>query len=200
MNKRNFLSKLSDKLSNLPHSEAQERLNFYSEMIDDLVEEGLTEEQAVLKVGNADDIAREIVTDVPFNDIVEEKLILDNNANKGWQLALLIASAPIWFSILIAIFSVAISLIATLLAVSISLWAVPISLIACAVTGVIYCFILIFSGYALTGFAVLGAGLLCAGLSILFVYVCNALTKFLFCICKKIYIKIKEIIKRRVAK
>lgn len=201
MNKRKFLSKLSDKLSNLPHSEAQERLNFYSEMIDDLIEEGLTEEQAVLKVGNADDIAREIVTDDSFNDIVEEKLEPKKNTTKGWQLALLIIGSPIWFSLLVAFFAVAFSLVVTLFAVSISLiavlWAVFGSLIACAIASVIYCFILIFTGNALTGFAILGAGLVCGGLSIFLYYGCKYFTKTITVLSKKIISLIKTLINKR---
>ena len=201
MNKRKFLSKLSDKLSNLPHSEAQERLNFYSEMIDDLIEEGLTEEQAVLKVGNADDIAREIVTDDSFNDILEEKLEPKKNTTKGWQLALLIIGSPIWFSLLVAFFAVAFSLVVTLFAVSISLiavlWAVFGSLIACAIASVIYCFILIFTGNALTGFAILGAGLVCGGLSIFLYYGCKYFTKTITVLSKKIISLIKTLINKR---
>lgn len=201
MNKRKFLSKLSDKLSNLPHSEAQERLNFYSEMIDDLIEEGLTEEQAVLKVGNADDIAREIVTDDSFNDILEEKLEPKKNTTKGWQLALLIVASPIWFSLLVAFFAVTFSLVVTLFAVSISLiavlWAIFGSLIACAIASVMYCFILIFTGYALTGFAVLGAGLVCGGLSIFLYYGCKYFTKTITVLSKKIISLIKTLINKR---
>ena len=201
MNKRKFLSKLSDKLSNLPHSEAQERLNFYSEMIDDLIEEGLTEEQAVLKVGNADDIAREIVTDDSFNDIIEEKLEPKKNTTKGWQLALLIIGSPIWFSLLVAFFAVAFSLVVTLFAVSVSLiavlWAIFGSLIACAIASVIYCFILIFTGNALTGFAILGAGLVCGGLSIFLYYGCKYFTKTITVLSKKIISLIKTLINKR---
>ena len=201
MNKRKFLSKLSDKLSNLPHSEAQERLNFYSEMIDDLIEEGLTEEQAVLKVGNADDIAREIVTDDSFNDIIEEKLEPKKNTTKGWQLALLIIGSPIWFSLLVAFFAVAFSLVVTLFAVSVSLiavlWAVFGSLIACAIASVIYCFILICTGNALTGFAILGAGLVCGGLSIFLYYGCKYFTKTITVLSKKIISLIKTLINKR---
>ena len=201
MNKRKFLSKLSDKLANLPHSDAQDRLNFYSEMIDDLIEEGLTEEQAVLKVGNADDIAREIVTDDSFNDILEEKLEPKKNTTKGWQLALLIIGSPIWFSLLVAFFAVAFSLVVTLFAVSISLiavlWAVFGSLIACAIASVIYCFILIFTGNALTGFATLGAGLVCGGLSIFLYYGCKYFTKTITVLSKKIISLIKTLINKR---
>ena len=57
MNKQEFLSLLKQKLSKLPKQEIKERITFYSEMIDDRVEEGLSEEEAVLEIGNIDEIA-----------------------------------------------------------------------------------------------------------------------------------------------
>ena len=45
MNKKEFLSSLNKKLSKFSKQEVKERLVFYSEMIDDRVEEGLSEEE-----------------------------------------------------------------------------------------------------------------------------------------------------------
>ena len=45
MTKKEFLSGLRKKLSGLPQEDSEERLNFYSEIIDDRVEEGLSEEE-----------------------------------------------------------------------------------------------------------------------------------------------------------
>ena len=46
MNKREFLASLRNGLYGLPQDDIEERLGFYAEMIDDRMEEGLTEEQA----------------------------------------------------------------------------------------------------------------------------------------------------------
>ena len=46
MNKQEFLNQLRSGLNGLPHEEIEERVMFYSEMIDDRVEEGLSEEDA----------------------------------------------------------------------------------------------------------------------------------------------------------
>ena len=51
MDKQEFLSKLRAKLFGLPQKELEERLSFYSEMIDDRIEEGLSEETAVKELG-----------------------------------------------------------------------------------------------------------------------------------------------------
>ena len=47
MNKQEFLARLQKGLSGLPGEEIEEHLAFYSEMIDDRMEDGIPEETAV---------------------------------------------------------------------------------------------------------------------------------------------------------
>ena len=58
MNKQEFLMRLREGLSGLLQNEIEERLTFYSEMIDDRIEEGLSEEQAIGEIGDIDEIIR----------------------------------------------------------------------------------------------------------------------------------------------
>ena len=44
MDKQAFLNRLREGLNGLPQDDIAERLNFYSEMIDDRVENGMSEE------------------------------------------------------------------------------------------------------------------------------------------------------------
>jgi hypothetical protein len=61
MNKRLFLSELGARLEDIPYREAMRVLNYYEEAIDDRIEDGMSEEDAVLAMGSVDDIAREIL-------------------------------------------------------------------------------------------------------------------------------------------
>lgn len=63
MNKHEFAAALRRELSALPHDEMTEQLNFYSEMIDDRMEEGMTEEEAVAGIGSVEGIAAVILAD-----------------------------------------------------------------------------------------------------------------------------------------
>lgn len=63
MNKLTFIEALSARLADIPHGEAQRVLNFYSEAIDDRMEDGMTEEAAVADVGDVDAIAQDILGD-----------------------------------------------------------------------------------------------------------------------------------------
>ena len=47
MTKIKFLIELHNRLSGLPKDDVEERLSFYSEMIEDRIEDGLSEEEAV---------------------------------------------------------------------------------------------------------------------------------------------------------
>ena len=60
MNKQEFLMRLSKGLSGLPKDDVEERLSFYSEMIDDRIEEGLSEDAAVSEIGDVDKIISQI--------------------------------------------------------------------------------------------------------------------------------------------
>ena len=70
MSKTDFLIKLREMLSGLPQDEIADRLMFYGEMIDDRIEEGLAEEQAVAEVGSVDEIAVQIMEEIPVSKTV----------------------------------------------------------------------------------------------------------------------------------
>ena len=81
MNKNEFLSLLSDGLSGrMTAGEINEHINFYSEAIDDRIEEGLSEDAAVLDIHDA---AGRIIEPNSFNGFHEngcarEKFISGN--------------------------------------------------------------------------------------------------------------------------
>ena len=61
MTKTEFVLELTSKLSLLPWEEVEDRISFYVEMIDDRMEDGLSEEEAVAAVGSVDEIAAQII-------------------------------------------------------------------------------------------------------------------------------------------
>ena len=176
MRKDEFIAILRTKLSGLPKREVEERLAFYGEMIDDRIEEGILEEDAVNAVGNVDEVAAQIISDIPLVKCIKQKLTPKNKPG-GWTIALLILGFPVWFPLLISAFAVVFSSYVSLWAVVVSLWAVFVSLAATAVGGVLGGFVLLCCGYLATGLALIGAALVCAGLGALSFYACKATTK-----------------------
>ena len=74
MNKKDFLDALRRELRNLPEAEIEKSVSYYSEIIDDTVENGLTEEQAVTALGPMDKIVGQIILDAPRNALVMSKI------------------------------------------------------------------------------------------------------------------------------
>jgi uncharacterized membrane protein len=175
MTKIKFLLLLHEKLSDLPQEDVEERLSFYSEMIEDRMEEGLSEEDAVSAVGSVDEIAAQIISDLSPAKPINEKRNTKRKL-KAWEIVLLVLGSPIWFSLLVAAFAIAVSLYASLWAVIVSFWAVFVSVSTVILYGVIAGTVLALTGNILTGIALFSAGLFCAGLSICLFFGCKAAT------------------------
>lgn len=191
MTKTDFILALSSLISGLPAEEVDERLDFYSEMIDDLMEEGFTEEEAVAKMGNVRDIAEQIISDTPFSKIVKEKM-KQKRKLLGWETALLILGFPLWFPLLVAAFAVLLSLYISIWAIVISIWAVEVSLwgaaIGCIGAGIIN-FIM---SSPLSGAALIATAFISAGVALLAMFGCKAATKGLLLLSKKLFLSIKK--------
>lgn len=191
MGKREFLARLREILQGLPRQEIDERLCFYSEMIDDRMEEGLSEAEAVAAVGSVDEICTQILQDIPLAAIAKERMCPKRQLG-AWEIVLLVLSFPLWFSLIVTAFAVVFSLYISLWAVVISLWAVSASFVGCAFGGIIAAIVFMCSGNVATGVVMLGAGLLLAGLSIFAFFGCNAASKGTVLLTKKILLGIKN--------
>lgn len=176
MNKREFLEELKKKLSGLSQNDVKEHLDFYGEMIDDMIEEGLTEQAAILKIGTVEEVVSQIISDTPLTKIVKERVTTKRKI-KVWEIVLLVLGSPLWLSLLIAGFTVAFSLYISLWAVVISLWAVFASFIGAALGSLICGVGFILGGNNITGVFVIGCGIALAGLSILMFFLCKLATK-----------------------
>ena len=191
MDKRQFLTQLRKALAGLPQSDIEERLSFYSEMIDDRMEEGLTEEEAVSAVGSVEEIVSQTIGDIPLAKLAKER-VKGNRRLKTWEIILLVLGSPIWFSLGIAAVAVIFSLYIALWSVIISLWAVFASFVGSFIGGLVAGIIIACTGNALPGVAVHAAGLICAGLSIFAFYGCKAATRGFLLLTRKTAIWIKN--------
>lgn len=191
MSKEEFLARLRFALYGLPQNDIEERLTFYSEMIEDQMEDGLSEEEAVSIVGSVDEIAAQAVAETSLTKIAKES-IKSKGRLKAWEIVLLVLGSPIWLPLGISAIAIILSLYVSLWAVIISLWAVFVSLAACSVGAVLACVIFTASGNGASGLAMLASGIVCAGLSIFMFYGCNAATKGTLILTKKIVIWIKN--------
>ena len=192
MTKKDFLNQLSQALNGLPEKEIEERLSFYSEMIDDRIEEGLSEEEAVAQMGSIEKIVFQIMREIPLSSLVKEKIKPKRNLN-FWNILLIMLGFPLWFPILLSVFAVFISVYIVIWCIIIGIWAVVVSLIASALgCAVAFVFSLIF-GNPLTAVALLSVSLVLAGISIFGVLFALLCAKVLLFITKKFALWVKSL-------
>lgn len=192
MTKKEFLRTLEEKLSGFPQGERDERLVFYSEMIDDRIEEGLSEEAAVAAIGTPQKIAEQILKDTPLFKLAKEK-IKPKRKLMAWEIVLLAIGSPIWLSLLVSAVAVIISLYAVLWSCIISLWAVFASVAGCAIGGLLGGTVFVFTASPAVGFAIIGGGIFAAGLAIFLFFGCKEATRGTLIFTKKIALWIKHL-------
>lgn len=183
MTKQEFLDTLKSGLSGLPKGAVDDRVNFYSEMIDDRMEDSLGEEEAVAEIGNVDDIIAHIISETPLLQIVKEK-VNKKRKLRTWEIVLIILGFPVWFPVLL-------SVLVVILALYLCLWVVFLCFALSALCAILSSVLMIYEGVVYQALLILSGGLVCAGLSILMFYVCILSTKGIVLLLKKTVLNIK---------
>lgn len=185
MNKNEFLLALRSKLSNLPEEDIEKSAGFYSEIIDDHIEDGLSEEEAVSVIGSVDEIASQIMSEISLPKLIKSKVRTKRHL-KAWEIVLLALGSPIWLTLLAAAAIVILSLMIVAFAVYIVVWAAIITMYAAdlsiavgAVAGVLGCVLYLSYGNFVSAALLMGAGLFCAGVSLLLFFGLNWLSKWI---------------------
>lgn len=197
MNKQEFLRTIAVKLYGLPQSDINKSIDYYEEMIDDRIEEGLSEEQAIADLGNIDDIVAQILMDTPLPKLVKSR-VKPKSELKAWQIVLIILGSPLWFPLLLSVAIILLSVYTVLWSVVISLYAVNLSVAAVAVAALAVFGVYIFTGKYAQAIFILGAALVCAGIAILLFLLFGEITKAVILLTKIIFSSIKKSFIRKV--
>ena len=199
MTKIDFLLELSDRLEGLNEEDREQSCQFYDEMIDDRIEEGMSEEEAVADLGSIDHIVKQIIAEIPISRIIKTKI-------KATRRLGVIAIIALVFGGLILL-PIGISLVATFFALYVSVWSVVVSFYAVAfsfsASGLLGIAMLVISairGEIYAGIFILGAGLLLAGISIPLYRLCTDFTKLMCRFSKYLFVKTKTYIKTKLLK
>ena len=192
MTKKEFLDELAKGIAGIPDEDITRSLEFYSEMIDDRMEEGKSEEEAVAEIGTVKDAVSQILAEIPITKLIKEKVKKKRKLGT-LEIVLLILGAPIWLSLLVAAFAVIMSVYISAWAVIISLWAVFTSLGACTLGGIAAGVIFVCTDNLFSGLAMLAASLILAGFTIFCFFGCKIATKSILILTKKIVVAIKNL-------
>lgn len=189
MNKKEFIESLRGKLKNLPKEEVDERVNFYIEMIDDRIEDGYTEEEAIRDIGTTDEVSKEIISKIPLKKIIQDTAIKVKNKRTTGEIVALVLGFPLWFPLLISLFAVILSLYISGWAIIISLFASSLALEVGFIGGLILGIIYLANG----GLAViLGFSIVSGGLGVLLFFGTFELTKLFIKLTKKMVVGFKS--------
>lgn len=115
MTKQEYLSAIRGKIRKMPADDIDKFMDYYSEMIDDRMEDGLSEEDAVADMDAPDDVVDQILADMPLTKLVKEK-IKPSHRLKAWEIILLILGSPIWAPLLLTAIVLIITMAVVILA------------------------------------------------------------------------------------
>ena len=125
MNKTEFLDALRHALGKLPSYEVEQSIAFYAEMIDDRIEDGMSEQEAVAALGSVHAIAAQIVAETPP---IPKAIAKANTGSRTLNIVLLAILSPIWVTLALAFACMVLAIYLAIWSVVVALWAVVLTL------------------------------------------------------------------------
>ncbi len=199
MNKIDFICEMNSRLYGLPEEDVNKSIDYYCEIIEDSIEDGKSEEEAVEALGEIDEIVSQIMMDIPLSKIVKAKAKPERKL-KAWEVIFLVLGSPIWLSLLIALFSVVLAVYISIWAVVVSLYAVVLSVAVSTLAVIVGVFVSLFKGLFLNSLIFLSLALICAGFTILLFIGTNYFAKGTFFLGKLCVKGIKRMFVGRAVK
>lgn len=192
MSKAEFLNKLAFCLQKMNASERNKFLTYYDEMISDYIENGITEEDAVIKIGDPKKIAEELLCD--YGSV---KLNLPSTGIRWLNTTLTIIGFPLWGSVLLAA-------ILMVFSVYLIIWCVPIitgagfvGFFATSIIGIVGSPFVMIKSFPI-GVIQLGTGIATVGISLLLGFATINLSKRIIIVTKNLNIKLAKLFNKKV--
>lgn len=204
MTKQKFLDNVRGHIGALPKQDRDRFLEFYSESIDDRIEDGLTEEAAVEAIGSVEEVVAQILSEA---QPAPEETTPVRRKLRVWELVLLVLGSPLWITLLAAFAVVVLSIVLVLVTGYVVLWAGvaalyagDLSMAAGAVAGFLGGAYYLTSGNIGPALMAFGTGIALIGAAILAFFICNLAAKGVLALGKLILRGIRALIARKGAK
>ena len=196
MTREAFMSQLKGRLEGFSSAETARVVEYYEELFSDSLEAGKTEEEITAGLDSPEVIAERVRVELAF--LRAEQQPSAKNMNTVLLVLLGVFALPIGlplgFALLMVLFAVGMVGISLVIAAFSVLLALGVSGVALIIAG----FASVVSSAPLLGFALIGAGLICAGLGLFSGIGSWALLRLLFRACAKLFRKIyMSVTKRR---
>ena len=190
MNKQEFLAALQSGLRGLPRGDIQHWVEFYREMVEDRMEDGMSEEEAVAALGPVRDLVAQILSETPLPRLVHEK-VKPKRPMKAWEIILLVLGSPVWVPLACAAVLVLLAGYAVLWACIITLYAVDLTAALGGVALIISALFYFPPNHVLSQIFFGGTGLMSAGIAVLLFLVSGKVTTWLLRLSKKALLAVK---------
>ena len=190
MNKTEFTEQLKQSLNGLSELDIKKSVDYYEEMIEDRIEDGMTEEEAVSAMGSIDEIKSKILEETPIAKIVKEKM-KPKRALRAWEIALLIIGAPLWIPISLVMIICCLWIFLCFWIIILCLYATDFAIFASGFGFIIGAFIQN-NGFN-TGLFLAGGGIALVGAAILLFFGFTQIAKGMFWVSKRIVLGIKKL-------
>lgn len=164
MNKQEYINRLNELLACLSADHRLESISFYEEVIDDRMEDGMTEEQAVAALDAPGIAAEKILDDLPA---VPRVVVKTRRKSRALLWGAAIIGSPLWVALALAFAATVLGIYLCIWLLAACIWVIAIGGILCLPLGTLLAFWGIEAGntaFALWGF---GSGLVGSALGAL---------------------------------
>lgn len=196
MNKNDFINEVRNRLSGFSEEEIQASVDYYSEMIDERMDEGMPEEEAVAAVGPVDDAIKEIIDNIPLSEVIRAKA-KPKRPLKTWEIVMLVIGSPLWVPLLITAIALIFTFYIVIWVCVITLFAVDLSLMVSGLALFAAGVISVFRMEVTFPLLAIGAGLVLLGVTIMLLPALMALARQTAKLGKTIVLWIKSWFIRR---
>ncbi len=175
MTKSEFVSALSARLAHLPQQERDKATTYYSEIVEDRMEDGMGEEEAVAALGSVEEAAQSAMLDMPLPVLVKARVneSRDKARSRTLWIVLAVAGAPFWLPVAASLAGTFFGLYLTLWGLIVTLFAVLLALGVAGLTGSVGGVAGLFTVSVPAGLFAIGASLAILGVALfLFKPVC----------------------------
>ena len=126
MNKESYLAQIRQLLQSLPEEDRERSLAFYAESIDDRIEDGMSEEEAVASMERPEEAAKAILMDMPIPKLVKARV--KERRMGAAEILLLALGFPLWFPLLLTVLILGLTLYLLVWALVLALGAVVLAM------------------------------------------------------------------------
>lgn len=168
MNRDSWLAALREALRGLPEADIARSADYYTELIEDCMEDGQSEAEAVAALPAPEEAAAQILLEQPLGRVVRAKAA--RRKLGAWEIVLLVLGSPVWLPLLLTLAVLVLTAYLLVWVAVAVLWVLVLSAGVTALAGPVGLVFGLLNGTVGSAVFALGVGLMGAGFAILLTF------------------------------